>query len=322
MDKDEQFTRFHEYCLALCRRSGFGDSYRAKEQMAWDLHAAFPPAGSVALGNLLLDQRTSYLEKTPNVAGLGKQLLAAAFAELEASVARDAWDEYYLGECHAYGRGTPQSHELASVHFTRAEEMGNPYASFEAIWCAYLAGGPRLVAIGRLRDCSGPIEDYAKASAQALALMEAGPVLHLGSSAHLFRILELSRLRNAFLYQNQGSRLLRVEIGKEMKGDLDRLASVETPGVRVASYLLASRGFGNPEGREVADLLREAVRLNDPGLLALCEAGEIGEEGLKVIIGETSVAGDASGRLHRISKAKLAEFERQTPLEREARYRI
>src|SRR5688572_10734024 len=144
-----KITKFNEYterCLALGRGGGWGKEICAKEELAWNLHAEFPPTGSVLLGHLLLTQKVSHARTKVKAREFGKSLLSEAVPVLQAIQEKDGWDHYYLGICHIYGRGLPQSFTKAAEAF-EAACCENPYAAYEAIWARYLAGGSRFEAL-------------------------------------------------------------------------------------------------------------------------------------------------------------------------------
>jgi len=179
--KDEKFTAYTERCLDLGRNWGWEKEIKAKEKLAWELHEQFPPAGSLLLGHLVLEQGTSYLKRDIGTKEFARTLVAESFRAVQDLEEKDGWDYYYLGLSHAYGRGTSRDYSLAAEAFSDSSRAGNPYAEFEAIWARYLAGGTRLEAILGLTALQGKLADFAAYSARALALLEIGPCREPGS---------------------------------------------------------------------------------------------------------------------------------------------
>src|SRR5262245_62001369 len=103
--KDEKFTEYTRRCIELSREGGWEKAIKAKEQLAWELHAEFPPTGSLLLGDLLLQQKRSYLKEDLKAKDFAKALVAKAVEAVQAREGNDGWDYYYLGLTLADGRG-------------------------------------------------------------------------------------------------------------------------------------------------------------------------------------------------------------------------
>jgi len=256
-----------------------------KERVAWELHQSAAPAGSVLLGDMLIRNRTSFCDRELNVVPFARKLLKEAFASLATKGTKDLWDWYWLGVCHASGRGTLVNQAAAADCFRQAREAGNQYAHYEEIWSAYLSGAPAVETIYRFRYCGGPLYEFgfAELSARALALLEMGPVRNIGSTQHICRILEISRLLGEFYFHDPGHRHINVRIEREMAGDVDALTAMNTPPAALTLYLIAKKSRSNPTGKEPDVWLRAAVHPDNDSLLAVTKRDILGEEQLKLI---------------------------------------
>jgi hypothetical protein len=281
MDCDK-FAEYIERTLSFNGRGG-REALCEKENIAWELHQSAAPAGSVLLGDLLIRNGVSFCRRELDAVPFARKLLKEGFAALAAKETKEHWDWYWLGNCHGLGRGTEVNHGKAADCFRQAREEGNSYAHYEEIWAAYLAGGPGLEAIFRFRYYSGPLQEFAEPSARALALLEMGPVRQVGSTQHICRILELSKLLREFYFHDGAHRHINVRVGKEMSLDVDALKAKGEPSAALALFLIATKSRANPTGKEPDAWLRAAVHPENRELLPLLKREILEEDRLKVV---------------------------------------
>lgn len=281
----DKFGEYMERTLGFEESFGRGgrEALCEAEKLAWDLHAFAAPAGSVLLADKLIRNRVSYCHRQLNVLPFARKLLEEAFVSLSDKAAKNPWDWYWFGICHASGRGTPVDHGRAADCFRRAREAGNPYAHYEEIWSAYLSGVPTLETIYRFRYCSGPLQKFARRSARALALLEMGPPRELGSGQQICRILEISELLHEFYFHDGGHRHINVQVGKEMRLDVDSLKTIATPPAFLTLFLIATKSPTNPTGRAPEAWLRAAVHPDNRPLLALAKREILAQDQLGLI---------------------------------------
>lgn len=282
--KDAKFTEFTERCLAIGRDGGWEKQIKAKESVAWELHDDFPPTGSLVLANLILDQGMSYLKRDIGTKAFAKELVADAFEATQQLEDKDDWDYYYLGICHAYGRGTKQDYSQATEAFSKSAEAGGYYAEFEAIWARYLAGGSRLDAVLSLTALRGKLADFAAFSARALTLLELGPPKELASEAHIARILLMKRALHDFIYHDRGARQINIAIEKELREGVAGLQDLGTSRGNFALYLTTQASRTNPTDKDPIDWFKDAVDPEIPELLLLCQRQQLGVEELRIIV--------------------------------------
>lgn len=269
MDTD-RFAEYVERTLSF-GSSGHNRSQDAydKEALAWELHRSAAPAGSVLLGDELIRHRISFCDNQLDAVRFARKLLEEAFAALNAKEAKDGWDWYWLGICHELGRGTVVDQTKAADCFRHAREAGNLYAHYEEIWAEYLSGTPALETIFRFRYYSGPLQKFAELSARALALLEMGPVREVGSTKHILRMIEISKLLHEFYFHDGGKRQINIRVGKEMRCDVDALKAMANPTAALTLYLIAERSPVNPTGKTPDAWLRAAIHPDNHSLLTL-----------------------------------------------------
>lgn len=305
--KDDKFTAYTESCLGLERSWGWEKEIKAKEKLAWELHEQFPPAGSLLLGHLILEQKVSFLKRDIGTKDFARSLVAESFRAVQTLGKKDGWDYYYLGQSYIYGRGTSQDYSLAAEAFRESCRIGNPYAAFEAIWARYLAGGSRLEAILRLTTLSGKLADFAAYSARALTLLEIGPCREPGSSVHITRLLLLGHAARESIYHAHGTRHINIAIEKELREGVDDLRRLNTPRGNLALYLTARTSRSNPTGRQPLEWFADAIdpQLNE--LEVLCRAGELGSDELQMIVEQAKADGWIDSPLALVASSELPD---------------
>jgi hypothetical protein len=284
MMKDEKFSEYTERCLSLGRIGGWEKEIKAKEAIAWELHAEFPPAGGLLLSHLILGQGRSYIHPNIGTKEYAKKLAAESFQAVQELEQKDGWDHYYLGSSYQHGLGTHHDWKLAAASYDAAAQEGNPYAKFEFIWALHLAGGSRLEAILALTDLRGKMADFAAYSARALSLLELGPAREVASSCHIARILLLKRALHNFIYHDHGARQLRVAIEKELREEVVDLQRLNTTRSHFALYLIASTSRSNPTGAKPIEWFQRAIDPSIEELLILCRRYELKEDELRRIV--------------------------------------
>jgi hypothetical protein len=302
-----KITKFNEYterCLSLARGGGWGKEICAKEELAWTLHAEFPPTGSVLLGHLLLTQKVSHTRKDVKAREFARSLLSESVPALQAIEEKDGWDHYYLGICHIYGRGLPQSYSKAVESFEAACAQ-NPYANYEAIWARYLAGGSRFDALLGFMRLSGPLSDFAALSSRALGLLETGPVREVGSHAHLARLVLLRGALHSFIYHDHGAKLINIAVEKELREGVEELRQLKTTRGYLGLYLIATSSRANPTGRSPIEWFQDALDPSLEELQILCERRELGFDELKIIVERAERDGWLGSRLAVLAKEQL-----------------
>ena len=280
----DRFAEYIERTLSFgaSGHNGAQDAYD-KEMLAWELHRCAAPAGSVLLGDELIRHRISFCDKQLDAVSFARKLLEEAFTALIAKKAKDRWDWYWLGMCHELGRGTTVDQPKAAACFRHARESGNLFAHYEEIWADYLSGTPALETIFRFRYCSGPLQKFAELSARALGLLEMGPVREVGSTQHILRLIEISKLLHEFYFHDGGKRHISIRVGKEMRLDVDSLKAMANPTAALTLYLIAKQSPANPTDRTPEAWLRDAVHPENHSLLSLMKREIFDESRLEMI---------------------------------------
>jgi hypothetical protein len=281
--KNDKFIAFIECDLDLARNLGSGEGIEAKEKLAWKLHEQFPPTGSLLLGQLILQQKTSLLNPETATKEFAKELVTESFKGVHEMEQKDGWDFYFLGLSYIYGRGTPQDFSLAAKAFSDSLRRGNRYASFEAIWARYLAGGSRLEAILQFTELSGNLADFAARSARILAILEIGPSREPGSPAHITRIILLGRALRGSIYHAHGSRQINIAIEQEFRKEVDELRALKTARGYLGLYLIAGTSRANPTGRQPLEWFHDAIDPEMAELQVLCRCHYLGSKELRMI---------------------------------------
>lgn len=298
MDWKEKDERFTEYLEADIRNLGGGSSPTGYlESLAWKLHEELSPTGSLALAGRLLAYRVSFLRKDINAVKFARSLIESASAELSARESKDHWDCYFLAGC------CKDSKEAVKWYFTAADK-GNRYALFEGIWEELLSGGSRLEAILKLRQCSGSLRPYAQLGADSLSFLSTGPVREIGTTAHVFRVLQLSEIQHRQIANMRGSRMINVEVAREFERDAAALKELSTPLANFILYLIERNARGRATGKTSLEWLDAAVCPDLPELCDYFKVQRFRDEELDVIIAKVNEQGWRDSELCRLVEAE------------------
>lgn len=123
----------------------------------------------------------------------------------------------------------------------------------------YLSGHSRIDTIYRLRTIKGVLERYAKSAIEALRILETGPVREVGGSSHAFRIFELSNLLHQSIYHSAVSRLINIEVEKELRMDIDELRRINTSSSSFVLFLIDRGSRTNPTGEAAGFWFAQSV---------------------------------------------------------------
>ena len=307
--KDEQFSAFAQAELDLARNTGWADEIKAREKRAWDLHNLFPPVGGLALGHLLMEQKTSYLKPEIGTRAFARELSSASFESLLNSENKDGWDYYYLGLSYGRGFGITQDFTRAAASFAQAILFGNAYAEFENIWARYLAGGTRLEAVLSFLDLKGKLADFAAYAARALVLLEVGYHGEPATSAHIARLLLLEQALHEFIYHTQGSRHINVAIEKEFREASELLRGLKTPRAFLALYLIERASRAKPTGRKPLEWFSDAIDPEMTELQVLCIRRKLGFDELRMITARAEAGGWKDSTLYSAASTQLSDDE-------------